>query len=510
MNSTFSENGVEGGGGTVLFDSRADYLTKISILESQFLNNNPNRLGYGATVEIEISQGPGEVLVERCKFLGSGQSILGNGHRGLVIVSPFGNSLISSTISNSIFTDNLSAVVFGRLSESITLQNRVFNNIFFNNGDYPIITFWNEATNSENYTEIYNNIVWEPLAELPVCADRSTLNANYLHHNLFSHLDCSLPGGDMACGPGNIVGQYPLFLDTLVGDFRTAACSPARNTGTSSPLILPDALDLAGQPRWLESRIDMGAYEQPSILADIAEIVPSPCYSPAGGTIHLDTIAAQLPLQVHWENADSTGSGLSELPVGPLELYLTDAQGCQDSFALWVTGPLPVSYATVINNAVNAQSADGSIIVDDVRGGTVPYRFTWSNGDTTAIITDLLPGEYTLTLTDAAGCTDVRTFTVSFTNNTNWLGQEDWSYTIYPNPVRSGAPLQIQFEQWPTNATSLQLHDALGRKVQQYATSNRPTQELPTNALPMGVYWLVLVGEHGEKVVLEKIVITSE
>ncbi|HNL37471.1 MAG TPA: SprB repeat-containing protein, partial [Saprospiraceae bacterium] len=45
---------------------------------------------------------------------------------------------------------------------------------------------------------------------------------------------------------------------------------------------------------------------------------------------------------------------------------------------------------------------DGSASAN-VSGGASPYSFSWSNGQTTALVTDLAAGVYTLIVTDAAG-----------------------------------------------------------------------------------------------------------
>ncbi len=46
-------------------------------------------------------------------------------------------------------------------------------------------------------------------------------------------------------------------------------------------------------------------------------------------------------------------------------------------------------------------------------GGVAPYRYRWSNHDTTARITGLASGTYTVTVTDARQCTVVRTFNLT-------------------------------------------------------------------------------------------------
>ncbi len=50
-----------------------------------------------------------------------------------------------------------------------------------------------------------------------------------------------------------------------------------------------------------------------------------------------------------------------------------------------------------------ADDADGSIDVS-VSGGTPPFEFEWSTGDTSEDLADLIPGNYDVTITDQIGC----------------------------------------------------------------------------------------------------------
>src|SRR5690606_13083290 len=68
---------------------------------------------------------------------------------------------------------------------------------------------------------------------------------------------------------------------------------------------------------------------------------------------------------------------------------------------------------TITETVVDATcvAENGSISVT-ASGGTEPYTYLWSNGATTQSITDLAAGSYTVTVTDANGCTAEGTYTV--------------------------------------------------------------------------------------------------
>ena len=66
-----------------------------------------------------------------------------------------------------------------------------------------------------------------------------------------------------------------------------------------------------------------------------------------------------------------------------------------------ITGYDNVSECDSDGNA--AVGCDGSVDIS-VSGGTSPYSYQWSNGQTSQNATGLCPGTYTVTITDAAGC----------------------------------------------------------------------------------------------------------
>lgn len=63
-------------------------------------------------------------------------------------------------------------------------------------------------------------------------------------------------------------------------------------------------------------------------------------------------------------------------------------------------------FATTVSNVLCAGSCNG-IAAAQASGGAIPYTYQWSNGASAPIVSNLCAGSYTVTLTDANGCTGV-------------------------------------------------------------------------------------------------------
>jgi len=67
---------------------------------------------------------------------------------------------------------------------------------------------------------------------------------------------------------------------------------------------------------------------------------------------------------------------------------------------------------TTTSLPATCSSADGSATVT-ATGGSAPYTYAWSNGGTTTTISNLTPGNYGVTVTDATGCDATSSIAVS-------------------------------------------------------------------------------------------------
>ncbi|MBK9335275.1 MAG: VCBS repeat-containing protein [Lewinellaceae bacterium] len=143
---------------------------------------------------------------------------------------------------------------------------------------------------------------------------------------------------------------------------------------------------------------------EPPLLLSLGTATAPACPGMANGSAaFLGAAQGTPPYVLLW----STGTAQPEqtgLVTGTYTLTITDANGC----SLTETVPVPehpaATPAALPIAPLCAGGADGSIDLT-VAGGTPPFVFAWSNGQTTEDPAGLSAGSYALTATDAAGCT---------------------------------------------------------------------------------------------------------
>ncbi|MEY4904687.1 MAG: hypothetical protein RLZZ292_2502, partial [Bacteroidota bacterium] len=103
-------------------------------------------------------------------------------------------------------------------------------------------------------------------------------------------------------------------------------------------------------------------------------------------------------------NGGITTKNRTNLGSGTYSVTATDANGCKVSDSYTLTEPTAISIVkTSVNPACNA-GATGNINITP-SGGTGGYTYNWGGGITTQNRTGLGSGTYTVTVTDANGCT---------------------------------------------------------------------------------------------------------
>lgn len=127
------------------------------------------------------------------------------------------------------------------------------------------------------------------------------------------------------------------------------------------------------------------------------------CFQLNSGSFVVDSIAGGVqPYSISWSNG-SNEELIDSLTVGTYVLEVSDSSGCYFSDYYTIYGHEEIEITQSIINVSNVNAADGEIDLL-VSGGVPPYRYNWSNGDTTNCINNLAAGYYFVIVEDIMGC----------------------------------------------------------------------------------------------------------
>ena len=171
-------------------------------------------------------------------------------------------------------------------------------------------------------------------------------------------------------------------------------------------------------------------------LMAMPNITNAPCFGLNGGAIDLNVAGGTTPYSYFWSSGD-TLQDIDSLPAGQYTVVVSDANNCATTLIINVTQPQSaMSLNPVLVQPSCFGYANGSISAL-VNGGTAPYTYLWSNNATTNSIINLSSQNYTVTVTDANGCTLTDTLA---------LNQPDSLVAQFAIPDNFGcAPFHAQF-----------------------------------------------------------------
>jgi hypothetical protein len=154
---------------------------------------------------------------------------------------------------------------------------------------------------------------------------------------------------------------------------------------------------------------------QPSSIVLSTSVTNVLCHSGNTGSINLTATGGTGTLNFLW-NTGTITEDISSLVAGTYTVTVTDANGCNSSTSAVVNEPASINAAVNITQPTCASAANGSIDLT-VMGGATGYTFSWSNSATTEDISGLSNGTYTVTVTDANGCTATASATLNAASN---------------------------------------------------------------------------------------------
>jgi len=130
------------------------------------------------------------------------------------------------------------------------------------------------------------------------------------------------------------------------------------------------------------------------------------------GTASISVFSGVTPFTYLWSNGGTNASVIS-LPPNNYSVEVTDANGCVATENVTISAldcsgfNISIQYEPETSFQANDAEATATIT-----GGLAPYTYLWSNGATTATISNVMPNDYTVEVTDSLGCMDVQSISL--------------------------------------------------------------------------------------------------
>jgi gliding motility-associated-like protein len=136
------------------------------------------------------------------------------------------------------------------------------------------------------------------------------------------------------------------------------------------------------------------------------------CNGASNGAIDLSVSGGTTNYTYSWSNAAST-QDLNGLNANTYSVLVTDVNGCTATNTITVTDPPVLASVVVITSNVNCNGGNNGSANINPTGGTPPYTYFWSNGQTTSAATGLAASMYNVTVTDVNGCSTLNGFVIT-------------------------------------------------------------------------------------------------
>lgn len=241
---------------------------------------------------------------------------------------------------------------------------------------------------------------------------------------------------------------------------------------------------------------------EPNPLIASASIVTQPsCNNSCNGSIFTVVSGGTPGFTYAWNPSSITGTSGSSLCAGSYSVLVTDTNGCTisvfdtliDPPILSITGTVtPASCSTVADGAINTTTSGGT------PGLVAPgYTYQWSGGSTatSASLSNISTGTYTVIVTDSKNCTDTADFVVN----------ASITITLNAGPDTSACAL---------NSITLNGTANAGTSVQWVQLPNPPGPVVGNTATvtitpPVGTTQYVMIGTNSGCTLTDTITVTS-
>lgn|GEM_PF-6677974 len=163
------------------------------------------------------------------------------------------------------------------------------------------------------------------------------------------------------------------------------------------------------------------------------------------------------PFTYAWSNGGDMDI-ISNLTNGTYAVTTTDAYGCTATETASVFSLMTIEVQLVTEQQMGVTTCQSQV---SVSGGTSPYSYSWSNGQSDSTATNLPSGNFGLTVTDTNGCTAQAEGNCILSAVSDFERLDEFS--ISPNPAQEVAVVNIRLKEF--QVVSLVVRNSIGQPL---------------------------------------------
>ncbi|MDO5980332.1 PKD domain-containing protein [Flavivirga spongiicola] len=314
--------------------------------------------------------------------------------------------------SNTVANNTTGSILTGETASTYSVPSGTIGTVYY----YAIITF-----SSGGCTQITSQTAQLTVNQTPNISNKSLTICSGVSFNIIP--DSS--GGDTVPAGTQYTWTTPVINPTGTISGATNQTTPQSNisqtpiNNTANPATVTYTVTpVSGNCTGTDFTITVTVNPSISITRNLTN---SRCYLSNTGAIEI-TISGGIPFStgtpylISWTGPNgytNSDEDISNLEPGIYTVTINDEGGCPFTDTFTILEPEELIFSSISFNpeTISCFGADDGTINIDIHGGTIPYTYNWTrNGSSFSNVEDLSnlgPGDYQVTVTDANNCTPI-------------------------------------------------------------------------------------------------------
>ncbi len=204
---------------------------------------------------------------------------------------------------------------------------------------------------------------------------------------------------------GTATGTASITVNGGIAPYSYNWPAPGSNASTATNLSTGNYLIMVTDSNGC-TITDSVFVDQPDAITMNSTLQNISCNGLSDGSIQIIPAGGTAPFNYNWSSPAISGTGNFGIAAGAYAVTITDANGCTGVQNFTITEPAALSLGTSSTPAGCFGTSTGTVTTS-ISGGTAPYSYLWSNNAITSDLSAIPAGTYTVTVSDANGCTEV-------------------------------------------------------------------------------------------------------